>query len=167
MSKDASKQLTQDGFLIGALTSIVFDAVREHVTKGYQTAGFEDLTSAHNPVFIYLSPTGDRIVDLAKRVGITKQAMGYLVNYLEARGYLQRVPHPTDGRAQLVKRTERGWEVNRLARKLVQEIQDEWAAQLGQEHMDQLITLLRELVNIIGVEYRGSVSDINIEPGQD
>jgi hypothetical protein len=40
----------------------------------------------------------------------------------------------------------------------VQQIQDEWAEQLGRERMDELLTLLRDLVKIIGVEYQGSVS---------
>jgi DNA-binding MarR family transcriptional regulator len=160
MGQEPTKRTAEGGFLIGALTSIVFDEVRRRVYQGYQAAGFGDLTPAHNPVFIYLSPDGDRIVDLAKRVGITKQAMGYLVRYLEERGYVERVPHPTDGRAQLVRRTERGWAVNRLARRLVQETQDDWAAQIGQERMEQLIALLRDLVRLIGVGYRGSTSQI-------
>jgi DNA-binding MarR family transcriptional regulator len=110
--------------------------------------------------FQFLSPEGDRIVDLAQRAGVSKQAMGYLVRELEERGYLEREPHPTDGRAQLIRRTERGWEVNRLTRRLVQEVQDDWAAQFGQENMDQLITLLRQLACLIGVEYRGSTNAI-------
>jgi DNA-binding MarR family transcriptional regulator len=161
MSQEPTNFPSEEGFLIGALTAIVFEDVRRRVFAGYRAAGFGDLTPSHDPVFIFLSPEGDRIVDLAQRAGVTKQAMGYLVRYLEGRGYLERVPHPTDGRAQLVRRTDRGWEVNRLARRLVEEIQGDWARQLGQERMEQLITLLRELVRLIGVEYLGSTSDIS------
>jgi hypothetical protein len=42
----------------------------------------------------------------------------------------------------------------------VQEVQDEWAAQLGPERMEQLILLLRDLVRLLGVEYRGSPPDV-------
>lgn len=161
MSQDKTNPPSGGGFLIGALTSIIFEDVRRRVSEGYQAAGFGDLTPSHDPVFRFLSPEGDRIVDLAKRAGVTKQAMGYLVGYLEERDYLERVPHPTDGRAQLVRRTDRGWEVNRFARSLVQEIQNDYAAEIGQDQMDQLITLLRRLVRTIGVEYRGSVSDVD------
>jgi DNA-binding MarR family transcriptional regulator len=161
MTQDKDKRPAGGGFLIGALTAIVRDDLRRRTQEGYRAAGFEDLTPAHDPVFIYLSADGDRIVDLARRAGVSKQAMGYSVAYLEERGYLERTPHPSDGRAQLVRRTERGWEVNRLARQLVQEIQEEWARQLGRERMEQLILLLRELVELIGVEYRGSVSELS------
>lgn len=160
MAPEQNNSTAEEGFLIGALTSTIFADVRRRVHEGYRAAGFDDLTAAHDPVFMYLSPEGDRIVDLARKALMTKQAMGYLVQHLEQRGYLERIPHPQDGRAQLIRRTERGWEVNRLARQLVEEIQNEWAAQIGQDRMAQLIALLRELVDLIGVEYQGSTSAI-------
>src|SRR5690606_35566576 len=131
------------------------------VQEGYMTAGFTDIRPAHHVVFGVLSPEGDRIVDLAKKAKTTKQAMGYLVGYLDECGYLERVPDPRDGRAQIIRRTERGWEVNRAAKRIVQEIQDDWAEQLGPERMDQLMVLLRDLVKIIGEEYKGSVSNLS------
>src|SRR5712692_9351156 len=130
---------SNEGFLIGALLVIPATTIRKRVADGYAVAGFPDLRPAHAVVFQYLSPKGDRVTELAERAQMTKQAMGYLVDQLEERGYVERVADPTDGRAQLVRRTERGWEVNRVARRLVQEIQDEWAAQLGADRMQQLI----------------------------
>jgi len=153
-------QKTEEGFLISALAQIIVHDITKRVHEGYKIAGFTDLTPAYDPVFKFLKPEGERVVDLAKRTEMSKQAMGYLVAYLEEHGYVERVPHPTDGRAQLVRRTARGWEVNRTARRLVQEIQDEWVAQLGQEKMDQLMVLLREVVHLIGVEYKDSLPDI-------
>jgi DNA-binding MarR family transcriptional regulator len=161
MSQNQTNRTNEDGFLIGALTAIIYEDVQRRVHEGYQTAGYGDLTPSHDPVFIFLSSEGDRIVDLSQRAGVSKQAMGYLVGYLEKGGYLERVPHPSDGRAQLVRRTERGWEVNRLARQLVQGIQSDWAKQIGQDRMEQLIILLRELASVIGVRYRGSISQLS------
>src|SRR5690349_14644863 len=71
----------------------------------------------------FLRREGDRIVELAKRAQMTKQAVGYLISYLERHGYVERVPDPTDGRAQIVRRTERGWAFQRAAGRVVQEIQ--------------------------------------------
>jgi DNA-binding MarR family transcriptional regulator len=153
--------MAEEGFLIGALLLIPSDTLRQRAQEGYIAAGFTDLRPAHHVVFGVLSPEGDRIVDLAKKAQTTKQAMGYLVTYLEECGYLERVPDSRDGRAQIIRRTERGWEVNRAAKRIVQEIQDEWAEQLGPERMEQLIILLRDLVKIIGVEYKGSVSSLS------
>jgi DNA-binding MarR family transcriptional regulator len=152
-----------EGFLIGALTAITSDALRQRVQERYAAAGFADLRPAHDVVFALLRPHGNRIVDLAKRAQMTKQSMGYLVTYLEAQGYLERVPDPTDRRAQLVRRTARGWAFQRFARRAMQEVQDEWAAQLGPERMEQLILLLRDLVRLLGVEYRGSPPDVAVQ----
>jgi DNA-binding MarR family transcriptional regulator len=154
----------EPGFLIAALLHFAADAIDRQVHEGFLAAGITDIRPAHEIVFGVLSPEGDRVVDLAQRARMTKQAMGYLVIYLEERGYLERTTDPKDGRAQIVRRTEKGWEVNRLAKQLVQQVQDEWAEQLGQESMNQLIGLLRELVTIIGVQYQGSVSEITSRP---
>jgi len=115
-------------------------------------------------VFALLRPDGDRVVELAKRAQMTKQAVGYLISYLEAHGYVERVSDPRDGRAQIVRRTEHGWAFQRAARRVVQEIQDEWAEQFGVERMQQLIALLRELVKLLGVEYAGSPPEIATRP---
>jgi DNA-binding MarR family transcriptional regulator len=90
--------------------------------------------------------------------------MGYLVDYLVERRYLERVPDPTDGRAQIVRRTARGWAVNRLARRVVAEVQAEWTAGLGEDRMTQLLARLRDLAHLLGVEYAGSISAISAAP---
>jgi DNA-binding MarR family transcriptional regulator len=149
-----------EGFLIGALVAITSDALRQQGRARLAAAGFADVRPAHDVVFALLRPEGDRVVDLAKRAQMTKQAVGYLINYLEKHEYVERVPDPTDGRAQIVRRTERGLAFQRTARRVVQEIQNEWAQQLGIERMQQLIILLRDLVTSLGVQYAGSAPDI-------
>jgi DNA-binding MarR family transcriptional regulator len=150
----------QNGFLIGALVAITSDALRQQARERLAAVGFADVRPAHDVVFALLQAEGDRIVELAKRAQMTKQAMGYLITYLEAHDYLERVPDPADGRAQIVRRTKRGWAFQRAARQVVQEIQNEWAEQLGVERMQQLIELLRDLVKLLGVEYTGSPPEI-------
>jgi DNA-binding MarR family transcriptional regulator len=63
------------------------------------------------------------------------------------------VPDPRDGRALIVRRTEKGWRVNQTARRLVKEIQADWAEQLGSEAMTQLFDLLQQLHQVLGFEY--------------
>jgi DNA-binding MarR family transcriptional regulator len=150
-----------DGFLIGSLLGIPYDMLGKRVEEGYLEAGFADLRPAHSPVFRFLSPDGDRVTDLARRAGTTKQAMGYLVEYLIGRGYLERLPDPTDGRAQIVRRTARGWAVNRTAREVVAAVQAEWAAAIGEARMSVLLDVLRDLVAALGVDYAGSVSEVS------
>jgi DNA-binding MarR family transcriptional regulator len=103
----------------------------------------------HESVFQWLGPNGDRVSDLAQHAGMTRQSMAELVDYLEAHGYVERVPDPSDGRALLVQRTDRGWMVNRTARRVVEETQAEWARALGREEFDHLLSHLRRLAGVI------------------
>jgi DNA-binding MarR family transcriptional regulator len=147
------------GFLIGALMNIPATLLGRRVYEGLITAGFHELRPAHTPVFQLLAPQGSRVTELAEQAGIAKQSMGYLIDYLEEYGYVERVPDPTDGRAQLVRRTPRGWEVNRMSAQLVWEIQQEWTQLLGEERMKHLLSLLSDLVSLLGEQYSGSVAE--------
>jgi hypothetical protein len=60
------------------------------------------LRPAHARLIPYIGPDGTRLSDLAQRVGISKQAVGQLVDELEALGVVARVADPADGRARLV-----------------------------------------------------------------
>jgi DNA-binding MarR family transcriptional regulator len=139
--------------LIRALLGRASEAARQRVHAGLLAAGFTDLRPAHEIVFALLRPEGDQIVALARRARTTKQAMGYLVAALERAGYLERLPDVTDGRAQVIRRTERGWQVNHTARRVVEQMQEEWATLIGPEHMQTLLELLRDLVSALGEDY--------------
>jgi DNA-binding MarR family transcriptional regulator len=138
--------------------------LERRVLDGYHAAGFADIRAVHAHIFRLLPPEGCRTTELAERAYSSKQAIGYLVEYLENHGYVERIPDPNDGRAQIVRRTERGWEVNQTARRLVQQIQTEWAQQLGEERMASMIESLRLLVQLLGVPYEGSISEVSARP---
>lgn len=160
-----SHGMTDDrAFLIGAPLVILLDRIQTTVFKGLAREGFTDLGPVHAPVFQFLSPDGDRLTELARKAHTTKQAMGYLVNYLEKQGYVRREPDPSDGRAALLVRTERGWAVNRLIGSLVQTQQAEWARLIGEDEMSQLLGLLRRLVAELGVQYEGSIAARGAQP---
>lgn len=133
--------------LIGALLGTVVQALYRQVNQRLIEEGFPDYRHAYLPVF--QSRDGSRVTELAERAQITKQSMGELVRALEERGYVERVPDPRDGRAVLIRRTERGWALNRAARRFVQELQDEWAKELGEEEMNELLRILRRLAAIV------------------
>jgi len=138
-----------DEILIGALLMISCHAVQRGVWAAYIAAGFSDLRPAHAPVLQLLAPSGSRATELAGQLGVSKQAVGQLVSELEQCGYLERIPDPRDGRAQLVQRTARGWEVNRATRRAVQDLQDEWAQWVGEGRVVELRATLAELARCL------------------
>jgi len=134
-------------YLIGALLGIIVQALYRRTERRLVEEGFPDYRPSYRSVF--QSRDGSRITELAERAQITKQSMSELVQALEERGYFERAPDPRDGRAVLIQRTERGWALNRTARRIVQELQDEWADALGEEEMKQLLRLLRRLARLV------------------
>jgi DNA-binding MarR family transcriptional regulator len=100
--------------------------------------GFDDTRFAHNAVFAHVPPEGIRLTALADRAGMTKQAMSELVVDLEALGYLQRVPDPSDGRAKLIEFTERGWSAVDTALSSFDEMERELADEVGSGRIRQL-----------------------------
>lgn len=70
--------------------------------------GMDGLRAAHMQVLPHLDLAGTRATDLAKRMGVTKQAVGQLLDEIEVLGVIERVPDPADRRARLVRFTEKG-----------------------------------------------------------
>jgi DNA-binding MarR family transcriptional regulator len=64
---------------------------------------------AHTALFPHLDFEGIRLTDLAARVGVTKQAVGQLVDDLVALGMVQRIEDPTDKRAKRIRFSRRGY----------------------------------------------------------
>jgi DNA-binding MarR family transcriptional regulator len=100
-------------------------------------------------VFGFLDAGGTQVSELARRAQVTKQSMGELVAHLERHGYVERVPDPGDGRARLVRATDRGREVYAVASEVVDELERDWTARLGAAKMRQLRGLLEELNDVL------------------
>jgi len=64
--------------------------------------------AAHIHITRHLAAQGSRLTDLAQRAGMTKQAMGTLVNQCEAWGLVTREDDPADARARRVVFTATG-----------------------------------------------------------
>jgi DNA-binding MarR family transcriptional regulator len=91
---------------------------------------------------------GSRLTELAAQAQLTKQTAGFLVDQLQARGYVERVPDPRDGRARLIRPARRGLEAAALAAPVVAEVEAEWTAHLGAEAMAALRSALVRLREI-------------------
>jgi DNA-binding MarR family transcriptional regulator len=107
--------------------------------------GYKGLKLSFSSVMSYMSFSGTRLVDIAEKRGMTKQAIGQLANEIEELGYIERVPDPHDGRAKNLVFTELGTQLIRDSIEAVKEVEKEYAKVLGNENAKQLGTLLAEL----------------------
>ena len=103
-----------------------------------RAAGWDDVRPAHSQVFAHLDRGGSRASELARRAGMTRQAMSELVRELQALGYVEQVDDPANRSARLVRLTPRGVEHVRAARRIVRAMEDELAGTLGQDGLQAL-----------------------------
>jgi DNA-binding MarR family transcriptional regulator len=113
-------------------------ALASDFESGLHGAGHEDLRAAHAQVFLALDPEGSRLTELAARAGMTKQAMGELVRYLEHHGYLAVEPDSRDRRAKMIRPTARGRAAHQACLALVADSDRRLSERLGEQALRQL-----------------------------
>ena len=106
-------------------------AVTLRAGKAVERVGITGLSTAHNRLMAEMEPGGVRPSQLAERLGVTKAAVGQLIARLEENGLLRRAPDPADGRALLVKPTDKALAAYRVGRAEITAIEAEWRARLG------------------------------------
>ncbi len=134
--------------MIGALLRMPWERVVRRMLERLHTHGFDDLDMAHLNLFLYPGPQGARPSELAAQRGISKQAANYLLGQLEQLGYLERRRDGGDGgdgRSKRIVLTDRGERAVYTIRDAVKDLERDWAAQLGEDRLAQLKTLLVEL----------------------
>lgn len=63
---------------------------------------------AHTALFPHVDLAGTRLTELARRMGVSKQAVATLVDEMIEMGAFERVPDPSDARAKLIVFARRG-----------------------------------------------------------
>lgn len=147
MVKRLTNPLAERATPLGNLLAASAQRLSSELTLALHEAGFEDLRAAHAPVFQMVDPAGTRASVLAQRTGMTKQAMGELLEYLMGRGYLRSVSDPRDGRARLIQVTPRGWAAVDTAISVIDDF-DAWlVAVLGENELTALRQALSRVMD--------------------
>jgi DNA-binding MarR family transcriptional regulator len=128
--------------LIGALLRVPSQAIHRRIIAELNAAGFEELRLPHMAVLQFPGPDGARPIELAERAGMSKQAMNQLLRSLEGAGYIERSDSPRQGRARIVRLTDRGHAAYAKIHEILRTIEEEWRAELGSEAFAQLKELL-------------------------
>lgn len=105
------------------------------------------LRPAHTSLFPHIDKEGTRLTELARRLGVTKQAAGQLVSDLEALEVVERLDDPADGRAKLVCFTRKGVEALHHGLSVLRGIEAELERRLGRARMRDLHAALAEVVD--------------------
>src|SRR5215218_8311342 len=112
---------------LGILLFVANRALEQRAFDAIVAAGITDITLAQARVAARIGPQGTRVSDLAEQARVTKQSAAFLVEQLEAAGYVERVPDPSDRRARLVRLTSRACRVVQAADAEVERVLAEWS----------------------------------------
>ncbi|MEU0565024.1 MarR family winged helix-turn-helix transcriptional regulator [Nonomuraea sp. NPDC005983] len=129
--------------LIGQAFNLIIDGLYHHLIEN----GYEDLRPTHYlNVFRLMDCDGTRPTTLARRAGMTPQAMSELVGYLEQHDYVRRVPDPTDGRGRVVIFADRGTRAAEISATYFAELEAHWAVVVGAGGLQDVKSALAQIL---------------------
>ncbi len=112
--------------------------------------GHPAVRPAHGYAFQAIGADGATATDLGRRLGVTKQAAGQMVDELVRLGYVERRPDPADARRRLVRLTDAGADCLRASSEIFDELFEEWGEQSGPADVRAAVEALRGLDALYG-----------------
>ena len=107
------------------------------------------LRTAHTRLLPHIAFEGTRLVDLARKIGVTKQAVSQTVGEMEEMGVVELVVDPDDARAKLVRFTPRGAQAIAQGLSVLGEIEAELAKRVGKKRIHELRETLAMVVDAL------------------
>lgn len=132
---------------LGYLLRTTYELLQDQVYARLREAGHPEVRAAHSSVLRHLPLSGARMTELAKHAGISKQSIAYLVDDLSRLGYVEMHEDPSDGRAKLVRFTDRGKELVAVLAKESKKVEKGCARIIGEDQMAALRLALTEFVD--------------------
>lgn len=128
---------------IGRLLNNAVRRFEDRVLELMADGGYHDARISHVHLTRNLDLEGTRATELAIRAGMTKQAMGELVDQCAAIGLVERIADPADGRAKIIRFTRRGVEWLNVFRNAVDQAEQEMRDEIGGTRHDVLRNALK------------------------
>lgn len=126
-------------------------ALGGELVYGLAERGYPDARPGHAAVFLHIDRrSGTRLTELARRARMTKQGMMLLIDDLEERGYVRRIPDPQDARAKVVRLTAKGRRYVAEARRVAAALEARVRRELGDRRYEALRASLEELIGPSG-----------------
>lgn len=137
---------TTDRLHIGQLLTQLTRLFQADLFERLVAAGLQDARAPHTHVTAYIKAEGSRLTELASQARMSLAAMSELVDDLQRLGIVERRPDPSDGRAKLICLTDAGWEAMRTARRVIAEIEADYALLVGAERFEAAAQTLDQLL---------------------
>lgn len=108
-----------------------------------------DLTGSQFKILmvLYMSPAGSvRQTDIEAKFSMTNPTVTGLVQKLEAKNLVNRMPHPEDRRSKVLVLMERAIQMKEELLALADSLEQQMTASLTEEEYDQLASLLMKIL---------------------
>ena len=115
-----------------------------------EQAGRPLLKGAHTALLPHLTFEGVRVVELARKLEISKQAVSQTLGEMADAGVVELTPDPSDGRAKLVRLTARGAASIAQGLSVLEALERELAGEIGEGTMRALHDALAALATALG-----------------
>lgn len=126
------------------MTSVVFDKLANQLLAPY------DLTGSQFRILmvLYKAPAGSiRQTDIENKFVMTNPTVTGLVQKLEGKDLIKRIPNPEDKRSKMLMLTERALEMKEEMLKLSEELEQQMTVNLNEEECRQLAELLLKILD--------------------
>src|SRR4051812_48112024 len=113
---------------------LLVDGLHERLAE----RGWTDVRPAFGFVLLALRAGPSSLRDLPAALGTSKQAVSKLVAAMVAAGDVEQAPDPADARAKRVQLSDRGRALLAEVERIWAELEQDWAAALGDRRLDSL-----------------------------
>jgi DNA-binding MarR family transcriptional regulator len=137
----------------GTLLLQAFQSFERTLFEQLAERGYAGLRRKHGAVLANVDESGTRASVLARPAGMTPPAMGELIDEVEAKRYVRRIPDPDDRRAKLVVPTARALARQRVVTEVVGEMERANRNLLGDAAYEGLRSALLRMVDATGTGY--------------
>jgi DNA-binding MarR family transcriptional regulator len=135
------------GFELPLRLFLGFRTLIDEVHAELARQGHPDLRPMHGFVLQAVGLDGTTAVDLGRRLGVSKQAAGKTIDFLEQLGYLQRAADPRDARRKTVRLTDRALDALARSAATFDDLRARWAQVLGPDRLRALEDDLRKVTD--------------------
>ncbi|MEL7459488.1 MAG: MarR family transcriptional regulator [Pseudomonadota bacterium] len=125
------------------------DAWKAHYTSAMVRAGYAHFATSGAAILQFIGPRGARPADLARQLGISRQAVQQLIDTLEIDGVVTRAPDPADGRGKIIRLTDKGTKAHWRGNIVKAKIESELTEAIGPEGLQRLKDDLARITAIL------------------
>jgi len=125
------------------------NTMNAELTRRVRTRGWSGFQLSFPRLLSQIDTDGTSISEVAKRLGTSRQALSQLARSVEQAGFIERFPHPTDGRSVVLRQTQDGRRALMDVLEVLDVIESDYASRIGHSKFAQLKQLLAELLHEI------------------